>query len=91
MLDQKYEIHFAPLQGLTDVSFRRLHAQLFGGVDFYYTRMDTVTDKDTTVIGKFYFRQYEDYIFIFQLSNTDGVETEEFKQVLTSFTDSIKA
>lgn len=37
MLDQKYEIHFAPLQGLTDVSFRRLHAQLFGGVDFYYT------------------------------------------------------
>ncbi len=37
MLDQKYEIHFAPLQGLTDASFRRLHAQLFGGVDFYYT------------------------------------------------------
>lgn len=37
MLDKNYEIHFAPLQGLTDVSFRRLHAQLFGGVDFYYT------------------------------------------------------
>ncbi len=37
MLDKNYEIHFAPLQGLTDVSFRRLHAQLFGGIDFYYT------------------------------------------------------
>ncbi len=37
MLDPKYEIHFAPLQGLTDVSFRRQHARLFGGVDFYYT------------------------------------------------------
>lgn len=37
MLDSKYEIHFAPLQGLTDVSFRRLHASLYGGVDFYYT------------------------------------------------------
>ncbi len=36
-LDAKYEIHFAPLQGLTDVSFRRLHASLFSGVDFYYT------------------------------------------------------
>lgn len=37
LLDSKYEIHFAPLQGLTDVSFRRLHSALFGGVDFYYT------------------------------------------------------
>ncbi len=37
MLDSKYEIHFAPLQGLTDVSFRRLHASVYGGVDFYYT------------------------------------------------------
>lgn len=37
MIDNKYEVHFAPLQGLTDASFRRLHAQLFGGVDFYYT------------------------------------------------------
>lgn len=37
LLDNKYEIHFAPLQGLTDVSFRRLHSTLFGGVDFYYT------------------------------------------------------
>lgn len=37
MLDSKYEIHFAPLQGLTDASFRRLHAELYGGVDFYYT------------------------------------------------------
>lgn len=43
MLDSKYEIHFAPLRGLTDTAFRRLHASLFGGVDFYYSpylRMD---------------------------------------------------
>lgn len=37
MLDKKYELHFAPLQGLTDSPFRRLHASYFGGVDFYYT------------------------------------------------------
>lgn len=37
LLESKYEIHFAPLQGLTDASFRRLHSALFGGVDFYYT------------------------------------------------------
>lgn len=37
MIDPKYEIHLAPLQGLTDASFRRLHASLYGGVDFYYT------------------------------------------------------
>ncbi len=37
MLDEKYEIHFAPLQGYTDVAFRRAHAKIYGGVDFYYT------------------------------------------------------
>lgn len=37
MIDSKYEIHFAPLQGLTDASFRRLHSRLYGGVDYYYT------------------------------------------------------
>ena len=31
------EIHFAPLQGYTDNAYRRLHAQLCGGVDTYYT------------------------------------------------------
>lgn len=31
------EIHFAPLQGYTDNAYRRLHANLCGGVDTYYT------------------------------------------------------
>ena len=30
-------LHFAPLQGYTDDIYRRLHHQLVGGVDFYYT------------------------------------------------------
>lgn len=35
MIDK--EIHLAPLQGYTDIVFRRLFASYFGGVDFYYT------------------------------------------------------
>lgn len=31
------EIHFAPLQGYTDSIFRKLHTEIFGGVDKYYT------------------------------------------------------
>lgn len=31
------EIQFAPLQGYTDSVFRKLHAEIFGGVDKYYT------------------------------------------------------
>ena len=31
------EIHFAPLQGYTDSVFRKLHAEIFGGIDKYYT------------------------------------------------------
>ena len=30
-------LHFAPLQGYTDDVYRRLHHQLVGGADFYYT------------------------------------------------------
>ena len=30
-------IHFAPLQGYTDDVYRRIHHQLIGGVDCYYT------------------------------------------------------
>ena len=30
-------IHFAPLQGYTDDIYRRLHHQLIGGVNTYYT------------------------------------------------------
>lgn len=31
------QIHCAPLQGYTDYVYRRLHAQMYGGVDTYYT------------------------------------------------------
>jgi tRNA-dihydrouridine synthase len=30
-------IHFAPLQGYTEAPYRNAHAEIFGGVDFYYT------------------------------------------------------
>ena len=30
-------IHFAPLQGYTDVIYRNAHAACFGGIDAYYT------------------------------------------------------
>lgn len=32
-----YELHFAPLQGYTDLVFRNAFAKYFGGVDVYYT------------------------------------------------------
>lgn len=31
------EIHFAPIQGYTEDVYRRLHHEIFGGVDVYYT------------------------------------------------------
>lgn len=31
------EIHLAPLQGLTDVVYRRLFNHYYGGIDYYYT------------------------------------------------------
>ncbi len=30
-------IHFAPLQGYTDVIYRNAHAACFGGINAYYT------------------------------------------------------
>ena len=33
----EYKIHFAPLQGYTDAVYREVHAQVFGGVEAYYT------------------------------------------------------
>jgi tRNA-dihydrouridine synthase B len=38
------EIHFAPLQGLTDHVYRNVHFQYIGGVDFYYTPYFSVDD-----------------------------------------------
>ena len=37
MLDKRYEIHAAPLQGMTDAAFRAAHSKHYGGVDYYYT------------------------------------------------------
>lgn len=34
---EPYVIHFAPLQGYTDSVYREAHAQIFGGVETYYT------------------------------------------------------
>lgn len=31
------EIHFAPLQGYTDRAYQKLHAELYGDIDAYYT------------------------------------------------------
>lgn len=31
------ELHFAPIQGYTEDVYRRLHQEIFGGVDTYYT------------------------------------------------------
>lgn len=46
-----YPIHFAPIQGYTEDVYRRLHNEIFGGVDTYYTpfvRLEhgTVRSKD---------------------------------------------
>ncbi|WP_321479704.1 tRNA-dihydrouridine synthase family protein [uncultured Bacteroides sp.] len=38
MIEEKIiPIHFAPLQGFTDAPYRNAHAQVFGGVESYYT------------------------------------------------------
>ena len=44
---KKYKIHFAPVQGLTDWTFRNLHAKFFGGVDAYYTPFIRVEKEDS--------------------------------------------
>ena len=36
-MQQTLPIHFAPLQGYTDVIYRNAHAACFGGIDTYYT------------------------------------------------------
>lgn len=35
--EKSYKIHFAPVQGHTDWTYRNLHEKHFGGVDAYYT------------------------------------------------------
>lgn len=37
MSSTKIPIHFAPLQGYTEVPYRNAHEQVFGGIDSYYT------------------------------------------------------
>lgn len=37
MNQNQLPIHFAPLQGYTDVAYRRAHARIFGGIETYYS------------------------------------------------------
>jgi len=39
------EIHFAPLQGYTDLAYCNAHFQYIGGVDYYYTPFFSVDDR----------------------------------------------
>ena len=36
-MENRFEIHFAPIQGYTDWIYRNTFACFFGGVDAYYT------------------------------------------------------
>jgi tRNA-dihydrouridine synthase B len=47
------EIHFAPLQGFTDLAYRNAHFQCVGDVDFYYTPYFSIDDKLKIDTGKF--------------------------------------
>ncbi|WP_099291281.1 tRNA-dihydrouridine synthase family protein [Butyricimonas sp. Marseille-P3923] len=44
---KKYKIHFAPVQGHTDWTYRNLHEKYFGGVDAYYTPFIRVEKGDS--------------------------------------------
>ena len=44
---KKYKIHFAPVQGITDWTYRNIHAEFFGGVDAYYTPFIRVEKEDS--------------------------------------------
>lgn len=49
---QVLPIHFAPLQGYTEVFYRNVHAACFGGVDTYYTPFVRL-EKEISVAGMF--------------------------------------
>lgn len=44
---EKYKIHFAPVQGHSDWTYRNLHEQHFGGIDAYYTPFIRVEKGDS--------------------------------------------
>lgn len=44
---KKYKIHFAPVQGYTDWTYRNIHEKHFGGVDAYYTPFIRVEKGDS--------------------------------------------
>ncbi len=46
-MEKNYKIHFAPVQGHTDWTYRNIHAKFFGGVDAYYTPFIRVEKGDT--------------------------------------------
>jgi len=47
MEQQNYKIHFAPVQGHTDWTYRNIHAKYFGGIDTYYTPFIRVEKGDS--------------------------------------------
>lgn len=47
MEQQNYKIHFAPIQGHTDWTYRNIHAKYFGGIDTYYTPFIRVEKGDS--------------------------------------------
>ena len=42
-------IHFAPLQGYTEVFYRNAHAACFGGIDTYYTPLYDSKKADSAI------------------------------------------
>lgn len=42
-------IHFAPLQGYTEVFYRNAHAACFGGIDTYYTPFVRLEKEDSAI------------------------------------------
>ena len=71
-------IHFAPLQGYTDAPYRNAHAEIFGGVEAYYTPFwriergevrrkdisDVANDKTERLIPQIIVRDAEEFRFL---------------------------
>lgn len=81
------KIFFAPLQGYTEDVYRRLHHEIFGGVDAYYTpfiRLEhgEVRSKDMRDIRPDFNTGMD---IIPQIITSGGTETEQLIQKVSSF------
>jgi tRNA-dihydrouridine synthase B len=68
------EIHFAPLQGFTDLAYCNAHFQFVGNVDFYYTPYFSV----------------DDVLFIDQKTFREGLFVRTIPQILPGSLDELK-